>query len=186
MPLYSFEGHVPQVAETAWIAPTASVIGNVIVEEGASIWFNVVLRADTMPIRIGAGTNVQDGTVIHCGRSAVTIGANSTIGHGCIVHGATIGDQVLVANGAIVLDDAVIGNRSLIAAGAVVTPNTVIPEEVLVLGSPARVKGPLTGPNLEWVENNPTMYQQLARRFAADSEPVDQRRPDYATPRESR
>lgn len=164
--LYSFEGHAPKVAETAWVAPSAAVIGNVVIEDHVSIWFNVVLRADTTGITIGAGSNIQDGSVVHCGRSDVVIGANTTIAHGCIVHGATVGDNVLVANGAIVLDDAVIGDRCVIAAGSVVPPNTTIPEDVLALGSPARVHGPLSKANRKWVEDNPRMYQHLARRFA--------------------
>lgn len=172
MPLYSFEGHTPQVAPTAWIAPTAVLIGNVVVEEHASVWFNAVLRADTTGITVGEGSNVQDGSVLHCGRSDVVIGAQTTIGHGCIVHGATVGNQVLVANGAVILDDAVIGDRCVIAAGSLVTPGTVIPDDVLALGSPARVKGPLSEGNKKWVEDNPRMYQQLARRFADGCTPI--------------
>jgi carbonic anhydrase/acetyltransferase-like protein (isoleucine patch superfamily) len=167
MPLYSFEGHSPRVAETAWVAPSAALIGKVVIEDHVSIWFNVVLRADTTGITVGAGSNIQDGSVVHCGRSDVIIGANTTIGHGCIVHGATVGNQVLVANGAIILDDAGIGDRCVIAAGSLVTPGTVIPDDVLALGSPARVQGPLSEANRKWVEDNPRMYQQLARRFAA-------------------
>ncbi len=166
MPLYSFEGHSPRVASTAWIAPSADLIGNVVIEDNVSIWFNVVLRADTTGITVGAGSNIQDGSVVHCGRSDVVIGAQTTIGHGCIIHGATVGNQVLVANGAIILDDAVIGDRCVIAAGSLVTPHTVIPADVLALGSPARVHGPLSESNKKWVEENPQMYQRLGRRFA--------------------
>ncbi|MGD9958357.1 gamma carbonic anhydrase family protein [Nocardioides sp.] len=166
MPLYSFEGQSPKVAETAWVAPSAVLIGNVVVEEHASIWFNVVLRADTTGITVGAGSNVQDGSVVHCGRSDVLIGADTTIGHGCIIHGATVGNHVLVANGAIILDDAVIGDGSLIAAGSLVSPNTVIPQDVLALGRPARVQGPLSEGNRQWVQDNPGVYRTLARRFA--------------------
>lgn len=173
MPLYSFEGHSPRVAKTAWIAPSAVLIGNVVIEDHVSIWFNVVLRADTTGITVGAGSNVQDGSVVHCGRSDVVIGANTTIAHGCIVHGATVGNQVLVANGAIILDDAVIGDRCLIAAGSLVSPNTVIPDDVMALGSPARVHGPLSEGNRRWVEENPRMYQQLARRFADGCELIE-------------
>ncbi len=172
MPLYSFEGHTPQVAPTAWIAPSADIIGNVVIEDGASIWFNVVLRADTTGITVGAGSNIQDGSVVHCGRSDVLIGTDTTIGHGCVVHGATVGNNVLVANGAIVLDDAVIGDRSLIAAGSLVSPGTVIPADVLALGSPARVHGPLSEGNRAWVQDNPRMYQRLARRFADGFRPI--------------
>lgn len=161
------------MADTAWIAPTASVIGDVVIGEHASVWYNVVLRADTTAIHIGAGSNVQDGSIVHGGASSARIGSNSTIGHGCIVHGATVGDHVLVANGTIVLDDAVIGNRVVIAAGSLVTPNSIIPDDVLALGRPARVQGPLSESHHIWVEKNPEMYRELARRFAAGSAPID-------------
>ena len=169
MPLFSFEGHEPVIAPSAWIAPTASVVGNVVVEENASIWFNVVLRADFDKIIVRAGANVQDGSVIHCGIKPAVIGAGATVGHSCTIHGATIGEEALIGNGAIVLDGAVIGSRTLVAAGSVVSPNTVLPDDVLAIGAPARVRGPLTGQAQQWVTNNPAAYRELARRYAAGS-----------------
>jgi carbonic anhydrase/acetyltransferase-like protein (isoleucine patch superfamily) len=173
MPLFSFEGHRPVIAESAWIAPTASIVGNVIVEENASIWFNVVLRADFEAIIVRAGANVQDGSVVHCGAKPAIIGRGATIGHACTIHGATVGDEALIGNGAIVLDGAVIGSRTLVAAGSVVSPNTVLPDGVLALGAPARVRGPLTGRAEEWVATNPEAYRALARRYAAASELIN-------------
>jgi carbonic anhydrase/acetyltransferase-like protein (isoleucine patch superfamily) len=167
MPLFSFEGAEPVIAPGAWIAPTASLIGNVFVEDGASVWYNVVLRADFGAIIVRAGANVQDGSVVH---GDTEIGPGVTIGHSCVVHGARIGTEALIGNGAIVLDGAVIGSRTLVAAGSVVSPNTVLPDDVLVVGSPARVRGPIPEHAQHWVRDNPEFYRNLARRYAAGSE----------------
>ena len=167
MPLYSFEGKSPSVHPTAFVAPTASLIGDVTVEAGASVWFNAVLRGDFGPIVVREGANVQDGSVVHAGPDGpVEIGAGATIGHGCVVHACTIGAEALVANHATVLDHAVIGSRTLVAAGALVTGGTEIPAGVLAIGAPARVMGPIEGTNAEaWVDGNPGAYQELARRY---------------------
>ena len=169
MPLYSFEGKTPSVHPTAFIAPTAALIGDVTVEAGASVWFNAVLRADFGSIVVREGANVQDGSVLHAGPdSPVEIGAGATIGHGCVVHACTIGAEALIANHATVLDHAVVGARTLVAAGALVTGGTELPEGVLAIGSPARVMGPIEGTNAEtWVDGNPAAYQQLAQRYLA-------------------
>lgn len=166
MPLYEFEGKAPAIDPTAFIAPTATIVGDVVVEEGASVWYGAVVRADYAPVFIRAGANVQDGSVLHAPPGMpVQIGRGATIAHGCVVHGATIGDEALIANGAVVLDGASIGARTLVAAGAVVTPGTQIPEGMLVVGAPAKVKGPLAGTAAEhWVQLNPPAYQDLARR----------------------
>lgn len=166
MPLYEFEGHRPQIDASAFIAPTATIIGDVTVESGASVWYGAVVRADYAPVIIRAGANVQDGAVLHAPpEMPVEIGLGTTIAHNCVVHGATIGDEALIANAAIVLDGAVVGARSLVAAGSVVTPGTHIPDGVLAFGTPAKVKGPLEGTSAEfWVKLNPPAYQELARR----------------------
>jgi carbonic anhydrase/acetyltransferase-like protein (isoleucine patch superfamily) len=169
MPLFSFEGKSPRIHPSAFIAPTAVIIGDVTIEENASVWYNAVVRSDFSPIVIRAGANVQDCSVIHVTpRGGVTIGRGATIGHLCLIHQATIGDEALVGNGATVLDGVKIGARSMIAAGALVTPGTEIPEGVLVIGAPAKVKGPLAGtPAEEWVKRNPQGYQALAQRHKA-------------------
>jgi carbonic anhydrase/acetyltransferase-like protein (isoleucine patch superfamily) len=169
VPLYAFEGKSPTVHPTAFVAPTASLIGDVTVEAGASVWFNAVLRADFAPIVVREGANVQDGSVLHAGPDGpIEIGAGATIGHGCVVHACTIGAEALVANHATVLDHAVIGARTLVAAGALVTGGTEIPDGVLAIGSPARVMGPIEGTNAEaWVNGNPAAYQELAQRYLA-------------------
>src|ERR1700753_1121932 len=128
MPLFAFEGRAPRVDPPAFIAPTATLIGDVTVEAGASVWFNTVLRADYGPVIVREGANVQDGSVLHSPPGIpVDIGPGATVAHMCIIHGAHIGAEALVANHATVLDGAVIGARSLIAAGALVTGGTKIP-----------------------------------------------------------
>jgi carbonic anhydrase/acetyltransferase-like protein (isoleucine patch superfamily) len=173
MPLFAFEGHAPTVDPSAWIAPTATLIGDVRVEAEASIWYGAVLRADFGPIVVRAGANVQDNSVLHGGADPVTeIGAGATIGHLCVVHGCVIGTEALIGNGATVQDGARIGARCLVGAHALVPPNLVVPDEQLVLGAPATVRGPLTESAGWWVKFNPTGYRELAARHRAGIEPV--------------
>nr|WP_204331277.1 gamma carbonic anhydrase family protein [Geodermatophilus sabuli] len=172
--MFSFEGRAPQVHPGAWIAPTATLVGDVVVEEGASIWYGVVLRADFGPIVVRAGANVQDNSVLHGGDDPPTeIGPGATVGHQCVVHGAVIGAEALIGNGSTIQDGARIGRRTLIGAHSLVPPGAEIPEGVLALGSPARVRGPLTEGAARWVDGNPSIYQALARRHAAGVAPVD-------------
>ena len=173
MPLFSFEGLAPTVSPEAWIAPTATLVGDVHVEAGASIWYGAVLRADFGPILVRRGANVQDGSVLHGGPDPVTeVGEGATIGHLCVVHGAVVHAEALIGNGATVLDGAVVGPRALFAAGATVPPGMEIPGGMLAVGVPARVAGPVTGGAGEWVAGNPRIYRELARRHAASVLPV--------------
>ncbi|MEZ0051174.1 carbonic anhydrase/acetyltransferase-like protein (isoleucine patch superfamily) [Mycobacterium sp. MAA66] len=167
MPLYAFEGRSPVVDPTAFIAPTATLIGDVRVEAGASVWFNAVLRADYAPIIIREGANVQDGSVLHAPPGIpCDIGPGATIAHMCVVHGAHVGAEALIANHCTVLDGAVIGRRSLIAAHSLVVAGTKIPDEVLVVGSPAKIRGPVAGTGAQmWVDTNPAAYRDLAQRY---------------------
>jgi carbonic anhydrase/acetyltransferase-like protein (isoleucine patch superfamily) len=171
--LFSFEGLAPTVSPEAWIAPTATLVGDVHVEAGASIWYGAVLRADFGPILVRRGANVQDGSVLHGGPDPVTeVGEGATIGHLCVVHGAVVHAEALIGNGATVLDGAVVGPRALVAAGATVPPRMEIPGGMLAVGVPARVAGPVTGGAGEWVAGNPRIYRELARRHAASVHPV--------------
>jgi len=174
MPLFSFEGKSPRVHPSAFIAATAVIIGDVTIEERASVWYNAVVRSDFSPIVIRAGANVQDCAVLHVTpMHATEIGPGATVGHLCMIHGATIGEEALVGNGSTVLDGAKIGTRAMIAAGALVTPGMEIPEGMLAVGFPARVKGPLAGTPAEfWVNNNPAGYQALAQRHKSGVQPV--------------
>ena len=165
--MYSFEGRSPKVDPTAFIAPTAVLVGDVTVEAGASVWFNTVLRADYAPVVIREGANVQDGSVLHAPPGIpVDVGPGATIAHMCTIHGAHIGEEALIANHCPILDGAVIGARSLIAAHSLVVGGTQIPAEVLVTGAPATVKSPLAGTRAEaWVQTNPQAYRDLAQRY---------------------
>ena len=174
MPLYSFEGRSPTVDPGAFIAPTATLVGDVHVEAGASVWFNAVLRADFAPIIVREGANVQDCCVLHAPPGIpVDVGPGATVAHGCVVHGVHIGAQAVLANHCTVLDGAVIGARSLIAAHSLVVGGTKIPDEVLVTGAPAKVRGPIAGTGAEmWVNTNPGAYQDLARRYMTGLRPA--------------
>ncbi|HEU5471857.1 MAG TPA: gamma carbonic anhydrase family protein [Actinophytocola sp.] len=164
MPLFSFEGKSPMVHPEAWIAPTASLIGDVVVEARASVWYGVVVRADFGRVVIREGANVQDNSVIHVGEYGCEVGVGATIGHLCMVHGCTIGAEAIVGNGATVLDGAHVGARTMVAAGAVVTPGTRVPDEVMAVGAPAKRFLPVSESARLFVEHNPAIYQELARR----------------------
>ncbi len=138
--LHSIGSRVPELHPECWVAPSADVIGSVRLAAGASVWFGCVLRGDSDWIDIGLDTNIQDGTVIHTDAGAPThIGARVTVGHRALLHSCTIGDDTLIANGAMVLDRAVIGRGCLIAAGALVPPDKVIPDGSVVMGSPGKI-----------------------------------------------
>ena len=174
MPLFAFEGKRPTVHPDAWIAPTATLVGDVTVEAGASVWYGVVLRADYGAIIVRAGANIQDGSIIHGPPGPpVEIGAGATVAHLCVVHGATVGQEALIGNGSIVQDGAKIGDRAMVAAGALVPPNTVVEPETLFRGTAGKSAGPLSEGARFWVETNPGAYQALARRHAAGVEAVD-------------
>jgi len=173
MPLFAFEGREPVISPEAWIAPTATLVGDVRVEAAASIWYGAVLRADFGAIVVRRGANVQDGSVLHGGADPVTeVGEGATIGHLCVVHGAVIGAEALVGNGATVLDGAAVGPHALVAAGATVPPGMTIPGGMLAAGVPARILGEVSGGARQWVEANPEVYRELARRHAAGTRPL--------------
>jgi carbonic anhydrase/acetyltransferase-like protein (isoleucine patch superfamily) len=162
------------VHATAFVAPTATLVGEVILEEGASVWYGAVIRADYSPVIVRAGANVQDGSVLHGPPGMPTeVGRGATVAHLCLVHGATIGEEALVANGCTVLDGARIGARTMVAAHSLVAANAEIPDEVLVAGSPAIVKRPIAGTPAEfWVQTNPSAYADLAQRHRQLVRPV--------------
>lgn len=164
-----FEGKAPRLDADAWIAPNATVLGDVEIGAGSSIWFGAVVRGDVFHIRIGRDTNVQDNSVIHVttGRFGTVLGDGVTVGHSVTLHGCTVHDRALVGIGAIVLDEAVIGEEAMVGAGALVTPGTVIPPRMLAVGSPARVKRPLTDAELEHLRQTGPHYAALARRYRA-------------------
>ena len=172
MPLYSFEGKSPKVHPDAWIAPTATIVGDVTVEAGASVWYGVVLRADFASIVVRAGANIQDGAVVHAAEPC-EIGAGVTIAHGVVMHGASVGAEALVGNNATIQDGARIGERAMVAAGALVPPNTVVEPETLFRGTAGKSAGALSDGARFWIETNPTAYQDLARRHATGIAPTE-------------
>ncbi len=149
----------PQIAEGAWVAPTATLVGAVEVAEGASIWYGAVLRGDNEPIVIGPDSNVQDNVVFHTDDGIpVSLGRGVSVGHNAVVHGATVGDNVLVGMGAILMNRSVIGDECLIAAGALVPEGAVIPPRSLVVGVPAKVIRELTDDEVAGLRHNANHY----------------------------
>ena len=168
MPLFSFEGKSPQVHPTAFIAPTAVLVGDVTIEAHASVWYGAVLRADFSEIVVREGANIQDNSVLHCDlEPSIEIGAGATVAHLCVVHGAKVGENALIGNGSTVQDGCVIGARSLIGVGSLLVPGTIIPPDVMAMGSPAKVRGPLSETAEFIIAMNPPAYRELAQRHAA-------------------
>jgi carbonic anhydrase/acetyltransferase-like protein (isoleucine patch superfamily) len=140
MAIYQLDDVVPQIAATAWVAPSATVIGRVVMEEGASVWYGAVLRGDNDLIHIGRNSNVQDGSVLHTDSGMpLTLGDNVTVGHQVMLHGCTVGEGTLIGIHAVVLNGAKIGRRCIVGAGALVTEGKEFPDGSLIVGSPARM-----------------------------------------------
>lgn len=149
-----------------WVAPNATVIGNVVMEEDSSIWFNTVLRGDNEEIRLGAGSNIQEGCVLHTDPGyPMHIEANCTIGHMVMLHGCTIKTGSLIGIGAIILNGAVIGEECLIGAGALIPEGKVIPPRSLVMGTPGKVVREITDEDVGRIKHSVTVYQKNWRRF---------------------
>ncbi|MER3484867.1 MAG: gamma carbonic anhydrase family protein [Chloroflexota bacterium] len=160
----SFQGVAPKIAESAFVEDTAVIIGDVVIGEESSIWFNAVVRGDVHYIRIGDRTNIQDLHVTHDTHPTV-IGNDVTVGHHVVLHGCTIKDRVLVGMGAIIMDGAVIGEDCVVGAGALVTERTVVPPKSLILGSPAKVKRPVTDEELAWIRASAQNYVKYSRQY---------------------
>lgn len=168
MPLYALDDLAPTLAEGAWAAPSADLIGDVRLGPRASVWFGAVIRADNTPILIGEGSNVQDGAVGHSDPGApLTIGSRVTVGHQAILHGCTIGDQALVGMGARILNGAVIGANCLVGAGALVTEGKVFEPGMLIVGAPARVVRALSDEEIAALALSAAHYAQKAGHYAS-------------------
>lgn len=165
--IYSLNGQEPLLADDVWIAPSADVIGQVMLGAGASVWFGAVARGDNEPIMIGAGSNIQENVALHTDAGfPLMIGENCTIGHNAIVHGAKLGHHVLVGMGAIVMNGAQIGDNSIIAAGALVPEGKEFPAGSLILGSPAKKRRDLSPDEIKGLRKSAEHYQARARYFA--------------------
>ena len=158
----------PVVAETAFVAPNATLVGDVAVGAGAGIFYGAVVRGDRSPLRVGANSNLQDNVTVHSDpEHPTTIGERVSVGHGAVVHGCTLEDDVLVGMNATVLNGAVVGSGSLVAAGAVVLEGTVVPPGSLVAGVPGKVRRELTGEERRAVSRNAQHYIELSREHRA-------------------
>ena len=171
--IYELDGIAPEIAEDCWVAPNANLIGRVVLEPGASVWFGSTLRGDNEEIRVGAGSNVQENCVFHTDPGyALRIGANCTIGHKAMLHGCVIGDGSLIGMGATVLNGARIGKGCLIGAGALVTEGKDIPDFSLVMGTPGKVVRVLDEAAQAGLLKSAEHYRQNMRRFRAGLRPV--------------
>jgi carbonic anhydrase/acetyltransferase-like protein (isoleucine patch superfamily) len=171
--IYALDGIAPKVAAEAWIAETAVLIGRIVVEAEASVWFGAVLRGDNEEIRVGRGSNIQENAVLHTDMGyPLVIGANCTIGHKAMLHGCTIGEGSLIGMGATILNGAKIGKGCLIGAGALITEGKVIPDGALVMGAPGKVVRMLDEEAQARLILSAQSYQKNAKRFAAGLELV--------------
>jgi carbonic anhydrase/acetyltransferase-like protein (isoleucine patch superfamily) len=166
MPIYALGDKHPQLADSVWIAPNATVIGDVHLGRNVSIWWNATLRGDNDPITIGHDTNIQDGSTLHTDDGIpLLIGAGVTVGHMVTLHGCTIGDGCLVGMGAIVLNRAVVGRECLIGAGSVIPEGKEIPDRSLVIGTPGRVIRQLTDEDVARIRESTQHYLAHARQY---------------------
>ncbi len=164
--LYTLDGVSPTLAGGVWIAPNASVIGDVHLDEHANIWFGVVIRCDNERIIIGKDTNIQDNSVLHSDPGMpLSIGKGVTVGHKAMLHGCTVGDNSLIGIGATVLNGAVIGKNCIVGAHALITEGKVIPDNSLVVGSPGRVMKTLGDAQVQMLKMSALHYVENARRF---------------------
>ena len=174
MPLYAIGDRRPAIDPTAWIAPSADVIGDARLGAGSSVWFGAVIRADNTPILVGARTNIQEGAMLHSDPgSPLMIGAGCTIGHHAILHGCTLGANVLVGMGAIVLNGAVIGEDCLVGAGALVTEGKSFAPGSLIVGSPARAVRTLDADAIAGLRRSADHYVARAADYARGLERID-------------
>ena len=166
MAIYELDGIAPSIADSAWVADSAQVMGNVVLAEDASVWFGAVVRGDTEIIRIGARSNIQDASVLHADiGKPLTIGADVTVGHKVMLHGCTIGDGSLIGIGAVVLNGAKIGKGCLVGAGSLVTEGKEFPDGAMIMGSPAKVVRQLSEEQVTGLRLGAQGYVGNAKRF---------------------
>lgn len=169
MPLYGLGERRPRVPPDCWVAPNATLIGDVTLGSQASVWWNAVVRADQAPIEIGARTNIQDGAVLHTDEGVpFVLGMGITVGHQAMLHGCTIGDNCLVGIGAVLLNRCVIGKNSLVGANTLIPEGKTFPEGVLIVGSPGKVVRALTEAEVMMLTFSAQHYVENGQRYAKD------------------
>ncbi len=174
MALYRLDGLAPQLAASAWVADSAQVMGHVELAEDASVWFGAILRGDTELLRVGRGSNVQDGCIVHSDHGfPVLLGENVTVGHQVMLHGCSVGDGSLIGIQAVVLNGARIGRHCLVGAGSLVTEGKEFPDGSMILGSPAKVVRQLTPEQIAGLQRSAEHYVENARRFRAGLQRID-------------
>lgn len=165
--ILDFDGKTPDISKALFVADNATIIGDVTLEEGVSIWFGAVLRGDSGPIKVGKNTNIQDNSVVHVDPGGkVEIGENVTVGHNCIIHGCTVKDGALIGMGAIIMNHSVIGKNCTVGAGALVTENKEFPDNTVIVGSPAAVKKEMSEEQAQKNANNAIVYLNEASAYA--------------------
>lgn len=173
MAIYRLGDLTPDIADSAWVADSAVVIGRVTMAEDSSVWFNATLRGDTETLSIGRGSNIQDGSVLHADHGfPLTLGEGVTVGHQVMLHGCTVGDHSLIGIGAVVLNGAKIGRHCLVGAGALVTEGKEFPDGSMIIGSPARAVKPLTPEQIDGLKASARHYMSNARRYSADLQKI--------------
>lgn len=164
--LVLYKHYKPDIEENTFIAENSTIIGRCFIAGDCSIWFNAVLRADVNEIRLGRGTNIQDGCIVHCDRNYKTsIGENVTVGHNAIIHGCTIGSNCIIGMGATILDGAVVGDNVIVGANSLITSGKTIPSGMLVMGSPAKVVRELTPDEIEGISHSVGEYVKLSKEY---------------------
>lgn len=172
--IWELDGIAPQIAPDAWVAPDAQLMGRIVLEAEASVWWGAVLRGDNEEIRVGRGSNVQDACVFHTDPGCpLTIGQDVTVGHKAILHGCTVHDGALIGMGAIILNNAVIGEGALIGAGALIPEGKEIPPGALVMGAPGKVVRMLDAAAIEGLRGSAARYRENAARFRAGLRRID-------------
>jgi carbonic anhydrase/acetyltransferase-like protein (isoleucine patch superfamily) len=174
MALFSLGDRKPVLGRDAWVAPNATVIGDVILGDEASIWWNAVVRGDNDTITIGAGSNIQDGSVLHADEGVpLTLGERVTVGHLVMLHGCTVGEESLIGIKSVILNRAVIGRHCIIGANSLIPEGKVIPDRSLVMGSPGKVVRQLTDEEVAKLKIAAQGYVDNARRYRAELRPAD-------------
>ena len=168
MAVYQLDTLKPRIADTAWVADSAQVIGNVELADDASVWFGVIMRGDNEPMRVGRGSNIQDGSMVHSDPGfPMTLGENVTIGHQVMLHGCTVGDGSLIGIKSVVMNGAKIGRNCLVGAGSLVTEGKEFPDGSMIMGAPAKVVRELTPEQIAGLQRAAAHYVANAQRFRA-------------------